>query len=90
MTTVATDKSCRMDVRLTRPQRAAYERAASLKGQTLTQWTTQSLDECARRDIEEATRTVLSQAAFDEFCTILEAPMPKAALELLAREDAWA
>ena len=90
MATVATEKPCRMDVRLTRSQRAAYERAASLKGQTLTQWTTRSLDECARRDIEEATRTVLSQEAFDKFCALLEAPMPKAAAELLAREDAWA
>lgn len=74
------DKQCRMDVRLTQSQRAAYERAASLKGQTLTQWATSHLDENARRDIE---------AAFDEFCAMLDAPMPKAMQDLLARKTVW-
>lgn len=83
------DKQCRMDVRLTQSQRAAYERAASLKGQTLTQWATSHLDENARRDIEAATTTALSEAAFDEFCAMLDAPMPKAMQDLLARKTVW-
>lgn len=83
------DKQCRMDVRLTQSQRAAYERAASLKGQTLTQWATAHLDENARRDIETATTTVLSDSAFDEFCAMLDAPMPKAMQDLLARKAVW-
>lgn len=83
------DKQCRMDVRLTQSQRAAYERAASLKGQTLTQWATAHLDESARRDIETATTTVLSGSSFDEFCAMLDAPMPKAVQDLLSRKAVW-
>lgn len=83
------DKHYRMDVRLTQPQRASYERAASLRGQTLTQWATAHLDESARRDIHEATTTTLSPDAFDAFCEMLDAPMPKAAQELLDRKPIW-
>ena len=89
MVTVAKERSCRIDIRLTRPQRTSYERAAALKGQTLSQWTTQHLDECARRDIDEARATQLDDEAFDAFCRMLEAPLPKAAAELLAREEIW-
>lgn len=83
------DKQCRIDIRLTQPQRASYERAASLRGQTLTQWATSHLDESAKRDIREATTTVLSPEAFDEFCAMLEAPMPKAAQDLFSRRAVW-
>lgn len=83
------EKQYRMDIRLTQPQRLSYERAASLRGQTLTQWATSHLDESARRDIEEATTTVLSPMAFGDFCTVLEAPLPKAAQDLLARKAVW-
>lgn len=84
------EKTCRMDLRLTEPQRRSYEQAAALKGQTLSQWSTGKLDEAARRDIEEANVTRLSAEAFDAFCEMLDAPMPKAARDLLAREDMWA
>lgn len=84
------EKACRMDVRLTKPQRAIYERAACLKGQTLSQWVTLHLDDCARRDIEESSKTVLDTEAFELFCEMLEAPMPEAASELLGREPIWA
>lgn len=83
------EKQYRMDVRLTQPQRMNYERAAALRGQTLTQWATAHLDESARRDIDEATTTVLTTEAFNDFCAMLEAPMPKAAQRLLAREAVW-
>ncbi len=85
-----TEKPCRMDLRLTESQRRSYERAAALKGQTLSQWSTGRLDEAARRDIEEACVTRLSAEAFDSFCEMLDAPMPKAACDLLKREDMWA
>ena len=71
------DKRYRMDLRLTQPQRASYEQAASLRGQTLTQWATAHLDESARRDIAEATTTFLSPDAFDAFCEILNRPCRK-------------
>lgn len=45
MATPALEKPCRMDLRLTSSQRASYEEAAALRGQTLTQWSTSKLDE---------------------------------------------
>ncbi|RNL21509.1 DUF1778 domain-containing protein [Slackia faecicanis] len=83
------EKQCRMDVRLTQSQRDAYERAAALKGQSLTQWATTHLDKNARFDIDTATTTFLSPEAFDSFCAMLEAPMPEAMQELLARKAVW-
>lgn len=89
MATAAQEKQCRMDLRLTQPQRLSYETAAALKGQTLSQWSTSKLDEAARRDIEEANATKLATEAFDAFCKMLEEPMPKAARDLLARKEIW-
>lgn len=90
MAATSKDKTCRMDIRLTQDQRNSYEQAAALRGQTLTQWTTQHLDECARRDIDQARTTALEAAAFQSFCDMLDAPMPKPAVDLLAREEIWA
>ena len=78
-----------MDIRLTQPQRMSYERAASLQGQTLTQWATAPLDESAWRDIDEAMTTALSPEAFDTFRAMLDATMPEAAQNLLARKPVW-
>ena len=89
MATATTEKQRRMDLRLTQAQRLSYEKAAALKGQTLSQWSTSKLDEAARHDIEEANTTKLSLEAFDSFCKMLDEPMPKAARDLLAREDTW-
>lgn len=86
---VAAEKPYRMDIRLTQPQRLNYEKAASLKGQSLTQWATSHLDESARHDIDKAMTTTLSAEAFDEFCQMLESPMPKAAKDLLNRKPVW-
>ena len=84
-----TEKQRRMDLRLTQAQRLSYEKAAALKGQTLSQWSTSKLDEAAQRDIEEANTIKLSAEAFDSFCKMLDEPMPKAARDLLAGEEIW-
>lgn len=86
---IVAEKQQRMDVRLTQRQRVNYERAAALRGQTLTQWATSHLDESARRDIYESSSTVLSPEAFDVFCKMLDEPLPKGAQELLSRKPAW-
>ncbi len=83
------DKTYRMDIRLTQAQRASYERAASLRGQNLTQWATAHLDESAKRDIDDATCTLLSPEAFESFCKMLEQPAPDAAKDLMARKALW-
>ncbi len=90
MATATREKQRRMDLRLTQAQRLSYEKAAALKGQTLSQWSTSKLDEAARRDIEEASTITLAPEAFDSFCKMLDEPMPKAARNLLARKDIWA
>lgn len=90
MATAIEEKPCRMDLRLTRPQRSSYEKAAALRGQTLSQWSTGKLDEAARRDIEAATSTALSEEAFEAFCAMLEDPIPEATSELLSRQEIWA
>ena len=52
MATATVEKACRMDIRLTQPQRKNYEKAAELRGQTLSQWTTMHLDEhCQGMDL---------------------------------------
>ena len=78
-----------MDIRLTQPQRKNYEKAAELRSQTLSQWTTMHLDECARRDIDGAHTTRLSDKAFERFPALLDEPMPEATRELLARKSIW-
>lgn len=83
------EKSSRMDIRLTGQQRAKYEKAAAIKGQTLTQWASSHLDECANRDIVEAASTALPNEAFEYFCALLDAPMPDATKELLERKPVW-
>lgn len=83
------EKNSRMDLRLTHSQRSAYEKAASLRGQTLTQWSVAHLDEAARYDIEQARLTVLSDNEFELFCHALDESMPKAAQDLLARDEIW-
>ena len=89
MATLALEKPCRMDLRLTVSQRASYEEAAALKGQTLTQWSTSRLDEAAAADLEAARLTRLSAPAFEEFCSMLDAPLPESTRVLLAREEIW-
>ncbi|MBW3080020.1 DUF1778 domain-containing protein [Bifidobacterium saguinibicoloris] len=85
-----TQKSSRLDIRLTEEQRALIERAAALTGSTITQWTARHLIEAARRDIDEETTLRLDDASFDAFLAALEAPVPDAAKELMARDPQWA
>lgn len=86
---VSAHKRERIDVRLTQAQRALYEKAAALRGQTLTQWATGHLDESARSDIEAASTTMLGAEAFETFCALLEEPVPEPARALLARPAVW-
>ena len=82
-------KRNRMDLRLEDRRKELYERAAALKGQTISQWSLSHLDDAAARDIEEARVTRLSDEAFEKFVKLLEEPMPKAAAELLESEPIW-
>lgn len=83
-------KTARIDIRLTSEQRELIERAASLTGSTLTQWTAQQLMEAAQRDIEARARLALESEAFDAFQAALDEPLPAEARQLLARSPQWA
>ena len=90
MTLEKPTKSSRMDLRMEDERKAAYEEAARLKGQSLSQWSLANLDAAAARDIEEARTMRLPSEEFDRFCELLERPMPKAFRELLEWEPEWA
>ena len=83
-------KTSRMDLRMEGERKAAYEEAARLKGQSLSQWSLANLDAAAARDIEEARAMRLPSEQFDRFCDLLERPMPQAFRELLEWEPEWA
>ena len=83
-------KTSRMDLRMEDERKAAYEEAARLKGQSLSQWSLSNLDAAAARDIEEARAMRLPSEKFDRFCEMLERPMPSAFRELLEWEPQWA
>ena len=83
-------KTSRMDLRMEDERKAAYEEAARLKGQSLSQWSLTNLDAAAARDLEEARAMRLPSEQFDRFCEMLERPMPAAFRELLEWEPKWA
>ncbi len=90
MATIAKSaKDSRFDMRMTREQRGEVERAAAMKGKSLTQWALDNLLASARRDIEEETTTHLSLDAFNEFAAALDEPMPLAAQRLADRKPVW-
>lgn len=82
-------KSSRMDLRMEDERKAAYEEAARLKGQSLSQWSLTNLDAAAARDIEEARAMRLPSEQFDRLCEMLEQPMPVAFRELVDQEPKW-
>ena len=84
-----TEKSYRMDIRLTQAQREEFERAAALKGMTLTQWSTWHLADAARADIEAETTASLSGKVFAEFARALDGGMPVEMEELLREGSMW-
>lgn len=80
----------RMEIRLEESRKSRYEEAASLRGQTLTQWALANLDAAADRTFEQARVTQLARKDFDAFCQLLDQPMPDAARCLLESDPQWA
>jgi len=80
----------RMEIRLDEARKSRYEEAASLSGQTLTQWTLANLDDGAFRTFEQARVTRLEREDFDAFCKLLDPPMPAAARRVLEADQQWA
>lgn len=80
----------RMELRLDEARKSRYEEAASLRGQTLTQWTLANLDAAADSVFEDARITMLERKDFEAFCELLDRPMPDAARRLLESDPQWA
>lgn len=89
MATSLEQRTSRFDMRMTPTQRSEIERAAALRGMTLTQWSLDSLLESARRTIAEETTTRLSVEAFDTFRAALDEGMPEETRALLAKRPVW-
>lgn len=83
-------KSSRMDLRLDDARKKLYEKAAEIKGQTLSQWSLASLDLAAEKIIEDSRALYLEEENFKLFYTLLEQPAPPEFQELLAMEPEWA
>lgn len=49
-----------------------------------------SYEKAAAADMEAARLARLSAPAFEEFCSMLDAPLPESTRELLTREEVWA
>lgn len=91
MTLVHEQKDARMDLRMTRQQKALFEKAASIRGETLTRWSMANLVDAAEREIREAETIWLSSEDFDRFAEAVEkGGMPDKVKQLLAREPRWA
>ena len=89
MATASAQKTTRLDLRATPALRERIERAAELRGMTITQWVTGNLTEDARRDIEGETVTWLEGSLFDEFSAALDSPLSERARTFLASGDRW-
>ena len=82
-------KSMRFDLRIEPSRKSAYERAAAINGQTVSQWTLTNLDAAAERDIAAARTLYLTDEAFAQICDMLDKPMPEELQKLIDREPLW-
>ena len=82
-------KSMRFDLRIEPSRKSAYEQAAAINGQTVSQWTLANLDAAAERDIAAARTLRLTNEAFAQICDMLDKPTPEELQELVDRETPW-
>ena len=82
-------KSARFDLRVEPSRKSAYERAAAINGQTVSQWSLANLDAAAERDIAAARTLYLTDEAFAQVCDMLDKPAPAELQELVDRKPIW-
>lgn len=82
-------KGMRFDLRIEPSRKSAYERAAAINGQTVSQWTLANLDVAVERDIAAARTLHLTDEAFDQICDMLDKPVPEELQELIGKEPLW-
>jgi uncharacterized protein (DUF1778 family) len=74
MSFLSSGKDCRIDLRVTQEQKELLERAASLKGISLSAYTLFHVLPAAKQDIDKNERLVLSNRDRDLFLSVMENP----------------
>ncbi|MBW4597227.1 MAG: DUF1778 domain-containing protein [Brasilonema angustatum HA4187-MV1] len=74
MSELSSAKDCRIDLRVTQEQKELLERAASLKGISLSAYTLFHVLPAAKQDIDTNERLVLSNRDRDLFMSVIENP----------------
>jgi uncharacterized protein (DUF1778 family) len=74
MSETSSAKDCRIDLRVTQEQKELLERAASLKGISLSAYTLFHILPVAKQDIDANERLVLSNRDRDLFMSVMENP----------------
>ncbi|MEH1873383.1 type II toxin-antitoxin system TacA family antitoxin [Nostoc sp.] len=74
MSETSSAKDCRIDLRVTQEQKEILERAASLKGISLSAYTLFHVLPVAKQDIDANERLVLSNVDRDLFMSVMENP----------------
>lgn len=74
MSETSSAKDCRIDLRVTQEQKELLERAASLKGISLSAYTLFHLLPVAKQDIDANEKLVLSNLDRDLFLSVMENP----------------
>jgi uncharacterized protein (DUF1778 family) len=84
-----TDKTARLDLRLSEPQKDLLEQAAELSGSTLSGFAIAHLMEAASEAVSRARVLTLDPASYDEFIAALDAPDDAAWTALRAMTPVW-
>ncbi|MEH1784085.1 DUF1778 domain-containing protein [Nostoc sp.] len=74
MSETSSAKNCRIDLRVTQEQKELLERAASLKGISLSAYTLFHVLPVAKQDIDANEKLVLSNLDRDLFLSVMENP----------------
>ena len=82
-------KSARFDLRIEPSRKSAYERAAAINGQSVSQWSLANLDAAAERDIAAARTLHLTDEAFAQICDMMDNPVPEELQKLIDRKPIW-
>lgn len=82
-------KTSRLDLRMTDEQKACIEEAASLCGQSVSQWSIGKLMNSATEDIAANRSMKLSDESFDLFVQALERPVDPVFASFLQGKTQW-
>lgn len=83
------EKTARLDLRLTEPQKQLIEQAAAISGSTLAGFAVSQLMDAAAQVVTRARSLTLDAEDWDMFVAALESPDEQAWTELKAMTPVW-